>query len=186
MTGLLLGWLRSRGFGVAFGVAAATALAGGLAAHATLRLPFVQRSLPMPVVVLLVALVVVVTPVQDRFGGLEGSLVRGRADRLLAASLACGLAVLGCVPAAVAAAGLFPWSVFIALLVLAVVAVILLGPLAWLPTVVAGLAVTYIDLGYGQPVRSALNAVGLPVLSALLLAALGLYVLRGPSDLGAH
>lgn len=185
MRPVVAGWLRSRGFGTALAVVAATALVGGLAGDATLRLPFVERSLPLPVVVLLVAVVVVVTPVQDRFGGLEASLARRRADRLLAGALACGLAVLGCLPAAVAAGALFPWSVFIALLALAVAAVVVVGDLAWLPTVVVGLGVTYVDLVYGQPVRSALDALGLPALAALLLAALLLFVLHGPSDLGA-
>ncbi len=186
MRAVAVGWLRSRGFGAALVVVVAAALAGGLAGKTTLQLPFVERSLPLPVVVLLVAVVVVVTPVQDRFGGLEASLARRRSDRVLAGALACSLAVLGCVPAAVAAGGLFPWSVFVALLAFSVLAVVLAGSLAWLPTVLVGLGVTYVDLVYGQPVRSALDALGLPALAALLLAALGLYVLRGPSDLGAH
>lgn len=186
MRSVVVGWVRSRGFGPALLVSGATAVAGGLAADTTLQLPFVQRSLPLPVVVLLVAVIVVVTPIQDRFGGLEASLARRRTDRSLAAALACSLAVLACAPAAVSAAGLFPWSVFVALLVVSVAAVVVVGPLAWLPTIFAGLAVTYVDLVYGQPVRSALDALGLPALAAFLLAALGLYVLRGPSRLGAH
>lgn len=186
MRSVVVGWLRSRSFGTAVAAAATTAVAGGLAADATLQLPFVQRALPLPVVVLLVAVVVVVTPIQDRFGGLEDSLGRRRTDRVLAGALACSLAVLGCMPAAVAAGGLFPWSVFVALLAFSVLAVVLAGPLAWLPTVLVGLAATYVDLVYGQPVRSALDALGLPALAAFLLAALGLYVLRGPSHLGAH
>ncbi|MGN6612273.1 MAG: hypothetical protein ACTHLJ_10905 [Angustibacter sp.] len=179
-------WLRSRGFGVALAVVAVTALVGALAADTTLQLPFVQRSIPLPVLVLLVAVIVVVTPIQDRFGGLEASLARQRTDRLLAAALACSLAVLACAPAAASAAGLFPWSVFLALLGFSVVAVVVAGALAWLPTVVVGLAVTYVDLVHDQAVRSTLDALGVPVLVALLLGALGLYVLRGPSDLGAH
>ncbi|KQX65680.1 hypothetical protein ASD06_08605 [Angustibacter sp. Root456] len=183
---MALGWLRSRGFVGALVVAAATAIAGGVAADTTLQLPLVQRSLPLPVVVLLVAVIVVVTPIQDRFGGLEASLERRRTDRLLAGALACSLAVVACGPAAMSARERLPWSVFVGLLVVAVMAVVVVGAFAWLPTVVVGLAVTYVDLVYGQPVRSALDTVGLPVLSALLMAALGLYVLRGPSDLGAH
>lgn len=185
MMALALGWLRSRAFVTAALVVVVAATLGGVAADTTLRLPFIQRSLPVPVLVLLVAAIVVVTPLQDRFGGLEASMARGRADRGLAGGLACSLAVMACVPAALSAAGVFPWNVFIALLAFSIVAVVVAGALAWLPTVAVGLAVTYVDLVYGAPVRSTLDAVGLPVLFVVLVSALLLYVARGPSDRGA-
>lgn len=180
VTLLAWAWLTSRGFRLAALVCLVMAAAGTMAADTTLRLPFVQRSLPLPLVIVLAASVVVVTPLQNRFGALESSLVRGRLDRGLAGMLACGLAVLACIPAAVSAAGRFPWSVLIALLVFSVGAVVAAGPLAWLATVVAGLAVTYVDLAYAEPIRSALDALGVPTLLALLLGGLYVFLVRGP------
>lgn len=180
MTLLARAWLTSRGFGPAALVCLAMAAAGTVAADATLRLPFVRRSLPLPVLIVLVALVVVVTPLQNRFGPLESSLVRVCLDRGLAGVLACTLAVLASVPAAVSAAGRFPWSVLIALLACSVVAVVLAGPLAWLPTLVAGLATTYVDLAYDEPIRSALDTLGVPTLIVLLLVGLCVFLVKGP------
>jgi len=63
---------------------------------------------------------------------------------------------------------------------LAVIGVVALGALAWLPSVVIGVAVVYADFIYQAPVRSALDAAGSPALCLLVLLASVVYAVRGP------
>lgn len=177
---LALAWLRSRRL---IGVAAAcavVALAGMSAADATLRLPGLSRSLPLSVVIVVVSALVVTTPLCNRFGGLEASMPRARLDRAMAGALACGLAILACLPVSAAAAGRFPWSPLLAIMTIAVLAVIALGPLGWMPPTVLSLVTLYVDFNYAEPIRSALNAVGLLALSAALVASVLAYAALGP------
>lgn len=177
---LALAWLRSRRL-IAVAVACAVvALAGMSAADATLRLPGLRRSLPLSVIVVVVSALVVTTPLCNRFGGLEASMPRARLDRAMAGVLACGLAVLACLPVGVAAAGRFPWSPLLALMTIGVLAVIALGPLGWMPPTVLSLVTLYVDFNYAEPIRSALDAIGLFALSAALVASVLAYAAVGP------
>lgn len=179
---LALAWLRSRHLPAVAVLCLAIAVAGAVAADTTLRLPGLSRSLPMPVVIVLIAGLVVTAPLLDRFGGLEASMPRARLDRALASGLACGLPVLACMPVSASAAGRFPWSPLLALMTAGVLAVIALGPLGWLPPTVLGFATVYIDFTYGEPIRSALDAAGLPVLAAALAVSAAAYAVLGPKN----
>lgn len=177
---LAVAWLRSRRLPAIAAICAAVALAGALAADTSLRLPGLRRSLPLPVVVVLIASLVVTAPLADRFGGLEAAMPRARLDRALAGSTACALAVLACLPVSASAGFRFPWSTLLALMTVGVLAVIALGPLAWLPPLVLGLTTIYIDFVYDQPIRSALDALPAPVLVAALAASVASYAAIGP------
>jgi len=173
-------WLRSRRLPAVAAVCAVVALGGALAADATLRLPVLRRSLPLPVLLVLVSALVVTTPLCNRFGGLEAAMPRARLDRALAGGLACGLAVLACLPVSARAGARFSWSTLLGLMIVGVLAVLALGPLGWLPPTVLGLTTIYVDFAYAAPVRSALDAVGLPALSAALVASLLAFAALGP------
>ena len=156
------------------------ALAGALAADATLLLPYLNRRLPLPLMLVVVTATVVPHPLCDRFGGLEACLPRALLDRALAAAAVCSLALLACVPASMSAGGRFPWTPLLALMSAAVLAVTAVGPLAWLPALALGLLTVHVELVYSQPVERALDRVGAPVLLLVLLASVAGYVRRGP------
>lgn len=174
------GWLRSRRLPAIALACAAVAVAGALAADTTLRLPGLRRSLPLPFLIVLISGLVVTTPLYDRFGGLEASMPRARLDRALASGLACSLAVLACLPVSASAGYRFPWTPLLALMTVGVLAVVVLGPLAWLPSTVLGFVNVYVDFTYSDPIRSALDGVGVPLLSAALVASAFAYAHFGP------
>ncbi len=180
MTLLAFGWFRSRNFTIVTLACGVVVLAGALAADATLRLPFLRRSLPLPVLVVLLPALVVTTPLYSRFGNLETSLTRARLDRALAAVVACSLAIVAGLPASAAAGARFPWSLLLALMAVAVLAVMIVGPLAWLPTLVLGLITVYVDFVYREPIRSTLDAVGIPTLAVAVAASVVGFVVHGP------
>lgn len=175
------GWLRSHGFGWAAVACLVLTVLGALAGDATLQLPGVPRSVPLPVVVIVVAALIVTTPLQSRFGELDATLPRAEQDRAMTSLLTCGLAVIACLPISRASSGRFSWAVMLVMVTVAVVAVVLVGPLAGLPTAVVGLAATYADAAYGDPVRRLLDEVGPVALSGLLAVSLLVYVGRGPA-----
>lgn len=180
MTGTASVWLRSRRFP---GIAALCLLVGlvsPLAADVTLVLPFINRRLPIPLLLVLLPSVVLTAPLCDRFGGLERNLPRANLDRGLAAGLAIVLVLATSLPGAVAASGLFPWTPLLALMTLALLAVVLLGTLAWLPAVTLGVVYVYVDFVYAQPLRIGLDDVGVPLLSLALLLAAATYIAWGP------
>lgn len=180
VTSLAYAWLRSRSFTTVIVACVVVAVAGALAADATLRLPFLRRSLPLPALVAFLPALVVTTPLYNRFGSLEATLPRATVDRALAGTVACGLAIAACLPASVAAGARFPWTVLLALLSVALLAVIVLGPLAWLPTLVLGFIAMYVDFVYREPIRSALDTVGTPTLAFAVVACIGGFVVYGP------
>lgn len=177
---LALAWLRSRRLTTVAAACAALALAGMSAADATLQLPGLRRSLPLSVVIVVVSALVVTTPLYNRFGGMETSMPRARVDRAMAGALACGLAVLACLPVSAAAAGRFPWSPLLAIMTIAVLAVTALGPLGWMPPTALSLVTLYVDFNNAEPIRSALDAIGLPALSTALVASVLTYAAIGP------
>jgi hypothetical protein len=177
---LALAWLRSRHLPALAAVCAVVAIAGAFAADATLRLPVVRRALPLPVLMVLIPALVATTPLCSRFDALEASLPRGVSDRAMAGGAACALALLACLPVGLAAGPIFPWSALLALMAVGVAAVIVLGPLAWMPTIVLGLGTVYVDFVYAEPIRSALDSVGIAALAATLGASLLAYVIVGP------
>ncbi len=179
---LAYAWYRSRGFPIVAAACLVSALAGAFAADVTLRLPLLPRSLPLPVIVVLVVTLVMTTPLCNRFGSLETSLARAPLDRAMAGVVACGLAMVACLPASISAGAKFPWSLLLALMTVAVLAVIMLGPLAWLPTTVLGLTTIYVDLVYRDPIRSTLDALGLPTLTIALGVSLAGFIARGPRN----
>lgn len=180
MSRFVLSWLRSRGLIVVIAACLVVALLGALTADVTLRLPYIRRSLPMPLVVVLVAALVIATPLQRRFGELEGSFARAAVDRAVAGLLTCALALIACAPASQSAAGAFPWALLLALMIVSVLAVVWLGSLAWFAPVLLGLASIYVDLTQNAVISTALEALGLPVLAAALVIALAVFVVRGP------
>lgn len=105
---------------------------------------------------------------------------RARLDRALASGLACSLAVLACLPVSAAAGYRFPWTPLLALMTVGVLAVVVLGPLAWLPPTVLGFVTVYVDFTYSEPIRSGLDGLGIPLLSAVLLASVLGYAHVGP------
>jgi len=156
------------------------ALAGALAADATLLLPYLNRRLPLPLMLVVVTATVVPHPLCDRFGGLEACLPRALLDRALAAAAVCSLALLACVPAGISAGGLFPWTPLLALMSVAVLAVTAFGPLAWLPALTLSLLDVHVELVYSHPVQRALDRLGVPALLLILLISISVYVRRGP------
>lgn len=177
---LVLAWLRSRRFPGAAAISGVVAVVGASASDVTLELPLLSRELPLPLVLVLVPAVVMTTPLYGRFGDVEPSMVRAPLDRLLAALASTGLALAACLPGGLAAGSRFPWAPLLALMAAAVLAVVVLGELAWLPATVLGLGVVYVDFVYGEPVRRVLDAVGLPVLSAVLTVSVLVYARLGP------
>lgn len=173
-------WLRSRRLPAVAVVCIAIAVAGASAADASLQLPGLRRSLPLPVVLVVISGLVVTTPLYNRFGGLEASMPRVRLDRALASGVACSLAVLACLPASAAAGPRFPWSPLLALMTVGVLAVVVLGPLAWLPPTVLGFVTVYVDFNYAEPIRTALDGLGIPSLSAALVASALAFARVGP------
>lgn len=180
MSGIAVAWLRSRRFPALGAVCLAIAAAGALAADSSLLLPFVNRRLPMPLLLVLLPAVVLTTPLCDRFGGLERHMARTVAERGLAVALAVSLVAAASLPAAVASDFQFPRSPLLALMALALVGVATLGALAWLPSVVIGMAVMYVDFIYEAPIRSALDTLGSPLLCLSVLLAGVVYAVRGP------
>lgn len=180
MTVVVLGWLRSRHFMIVLAFCLLVAVAGAFAADDTLRVPLLQRRLPVSFVIVLMATLVVTVPLCIRFGALERSLPRELSDRAFAAGLACGIAILSCVPAGLAARGLFPWTPLLALLTIGVLAVVLLGPLAWAPTATLAMTLVYIDFVYAQPIKMFLDSVGILSLAALLLLSASAFTVLGP------
>jgi len=68
-----------------------------------------------------------------------------------------------------------------ALMAATVVAVVLVGPFAWLAPLVLGLAVMYVDLQRNAVITLALNTVGMTKLVLALVVALLLFAARGPA-----
>lgn len=180
MTAVAIGWLRSRHFFVVLAFCLLIAGVGAYAGDGIVRLPFLQRRLPVPFIVVLMATLVVTVPLCSRFGALERSLPRELPDRALAVALACGVALLSCLPAGLVTGGLFPWTPLLALLCLGVLAVLLLGPLAWAPTATLAMALIYIDFIYAQPIKTFLDSVGVPVLVGLLVLSASTFTVLGP------
>jgi hypothetical protein len=180
VNGVAVAWLRSRRFPALAAVCLAVAVAGSFAADSSLLLPFVNRRFPMPLLLVLLPAVVLTTPLCDRFGGLERHMGRTVAERGLAVALAVLLVAAASLPAALAAGALFPTTPLLALMALAVTGVVALGALAWLPSVVVGMAVMYADFIYQAPVRSALDTLGSALLGLTVLLAGVVYAVRGP------
>lgn len=180
MISLSWAWLRSRGFHLAMIGCAIVALSGALASGVTLRLPFLRHPLPLPVLAVLVTVLVVTTSLQARFAVVERTLLRVRLDRAVAGIVACGLAGASCLPAGLATSRAVPWNLLVALMTVATVAVVLLGPMAWLTPLVIGLACLYADLRYHHVVSHALDDLGGPVLTAALVVSLAAFVRFGP------
>lgn len=178
---LATAWLRSRGLTTTLAVLLLVAVAGALAADVTLRLPYVRRSLPVPLALVALTGLVIAIPLQNRFGDLERSFPRGTAERGFAGCLVCALAAAACVPAGLSAVGAFPWRLLFALMAATVVAVVLVGPFAWLAPLVLGLAVMYVDLQRNAVITSALNTVGMTKLVLALVVALLVFAARGPA-----
>lgn len=175
-------WLRSRGFPTAVVAGLLVAVAGALAGDVTLRLPYLQRSLPVPLVLITLTALVIATPLQSRFGDVERSFTRGTAERGVAGCLACFIAVAACVPASLRTAGAFPWRLLLALAAATVLAVVLVGPFAWLASLTLGLAAMYANLTRDGIVNTTLDDVGTTALVVTVLVALLVFAARGPAS----
>lgn len=183
MSALVWAWLRSRTFIGVSALCALVAVVSALAADATLLLPLINRTLRLPLLLLLLPSVVLTSPLQDRFGGMERRLRHSQRDRGLAVVLGCALVMATCTPAAAAAGERFPWRALAVLMVAAVAAVVLLGPLAWLVSTTLGMTYVYADVGNGERIRTTLDTAPAPLLAAALVAAATAYIVRGPRAL---
>lgn len=180
VTTCAIAWIRSRHLHIAAAACLLVAVIGAAAGDATLELPLLRRSLPLPVIVILIPSLVMTGPLCDRLGGLEATLPRAATDRAAAGSAACGLAAAACLPPGLAMGTQFPWSPLLTLMAVAVLAVVLLGELAWLPTTALALTTIYIDFVYQEPIKTELDAIGLVPIVAALAACMLAFVAYGP------
>ena len=175
---LALAWLRSRRLTMIAAACAVLALAGMSAADATLQLPGLRRSLPLSRVIVGVRAGrhdAAVQPIRRPGDVAAQSPRRPRASRSLHLR-PCGPRL----PARQRGRRRPLPLTLLAIMTIAVQAVTALGPLGWMPPTALSLVTLYVDVNNADPIRSALDAVGLPALSTALVACVLAYAAIGP------
>jgi hypothetical protein len=155
--------------------------------HELVRLPVVSGSIPAPLVIMLVAVLVVCTPLQASFPTLAATLPREALARSLRTVVATGLAVVAYLPAswgeARSAADLDvgDWPRLIVLVALGIGATVVIGEHSWILVVSGGVLALIVDGSHpGRPVSHLLAGVGPLWLGVALVGAAVAYAVRGP------
>lgn len=182
MTRLVWTVARVRRMPVILPFAGIVALAGLLAADDSLLLPLVPRSLPVPVLLSVVAGILVAAPLASSPVVEIGAVARRRSERAIALGLTLSLTLLSIAPAIESGQGSISWNQPLTVVAVALVSVVALDRMAWLPTTTVTIGWIYLDLNSLGTLSESLRDAGrLPLLAAALSAAV--FVLHGPVDL---
>jgi hypothetical protein len=148
--------------------------------------PGLTHTVPAPVLVAFAVVVVTLTPLYASFPELQRTLPGEQRRRTVRAASSVVLGLAAALPAWLSApsdlSGPVPPAAPLALVLLAagLVALVVLGDLAWAAVLVLALGALLGDGGVNRPVTRALEFVPLPVLSVALLAGLVVYATWGP------
>ena len=182
MTRLVWTVARVRRMPVVLPFAVAVALAGLLAADGSLLLPLVPRSLPVPVLLSVVAGILVAAPLASSPVVEIGAVARRRGERAIALGLILSMTLLSIAPAIESGQGLISWNQPLTVVAVALASVVVLDRMAWLPTTVVTVGGTYLDLNsLGTLSQTLRDAGSVPLLAVAVLASV--YVVHGPVDL---
>ena len=182
MTRLVWTVARVRRMPVVLPFAVAVALAGLLAADGSLLLPLVPRSLPVPVLLSVVAGILVAAPLASSPVVEIGAVARRGSERAIALGLILSMTLLSIAPAIESGQGLISWNQPLTVVAVALASVVVIDRMAWLPTTVVTVGGTYLDLNSLGTLSQTLRDAGpVPLLAVAVLAAV--YVVHGPVDL---
>ena len=161
-------------------VALATGLVGFLSRATFVQLPFLQETVPVRLLVAVVAVVVAVTPLYPVFTELTPTLVRERTLQRVRPFGAVGLASVAYAPSAVGVSGTeVDTSFFLALLCTGLLAIVVTGHLAWAVVLALGFTMMLVDSAPGAPVATALGHLALGVWGGAVLIAVLVAGTRG-------
>jgi hypothetical protein len=161
-------------------VALATGLVGFLSRATFVQLPFLQETVPVRLLVAVVAVVVAVTLLYPVFTELTPTLVRERTLQRVRPFGAVGLASVAYAPSAVGVSGTeVDTSFFLALLCTGLLAIVVTGHLAWAVVLALGFTMMLVDSAPGAPVATALGHLALGVWGGAVLIAVLVAGTRG-------
>lgn len=161
-------------------VALATGLVGFLSRATFVQLPFLQETVPVRLLVAVVAVVVAITPLYPVFTDLTPSLVRERTLQWVRPLGTVGLASLAYAPSAVGVSGAgTDTSFFLALLCAGLLAIVFTGHLAWAVVLALGFTMMLVDSAPGAPVATALGHVAFGLWGCAVLITMLVVGVRG-------
>lgn len=130
--------------------------------------------------VLLAGSFLVLLPLGNPWGSLEGSLVRERSERLVTVSVATGLAVVTCQATIAASTTYFSPEFGLLLIGASLVLNVIFGSMAWLPALLVGFGALSLEYSKGGLVSLTTARLGIVPFATVLVVAMGVWVLRRP------
>lgn len=153
---------------------------------AMVNLPVLAELVPARLLVSVAAVVVALTPLYSTFPELERSLVREPRTRVVRVAVAVALAFVAVLPGWLSATVVPEWPIrtdvalFLLLVACGLLALVVLGDLAWIVALSLGLLSIFADLTPQRPVTTFLAHTPISIPLVLLLLSAAALIWRGP------